>query len=686
MAKAEAESLKKSPKTGKKGAAGSAGDPVNPAIAFYRSWSEEFKEFALYLFFVIIFCAVIFMPRNADPYFMAKGIRDLFTQNEFSYNVDFERMTTKKQVMDWFEDILIPNLLPVEDYNGNDLTTLEKQFILGFNKRLGTARIRTVKVKENSCTVPDQLKSKIQECYATIASDNQDTSNYWNNRTTIRNDKVTTTILDVPYIAGADASWYSPATKLTYPGGGQVIELDNDLQNVTETWDKVKNHDFLDSATRAIFVNVNMYNANVDLVSATKFSIEFSSAGAVFTSAQIRCLPLIRPVRVLLGDGATSNASSTFILELVFFGMVLMYVLAEVRIIKTHGWGYLKNVWNQLEAINLLLFVVVMILRALSLGYIGNVYDSFGIDNSYLDLDWVVYFAKLVENVNAFNAVLTFLKLFKFVRENRRMSQLIDTVELASIDMGSIMVIILVIATGYGIAFHIAFGHAVTEYRDFAESLFTLFLATLGDFNMDELRSYNQVLGAFLFVTFIVIMFFVVISMFLAIVDSAYESVREQLLEEGGDADEVDPLTRDVLRVITAPTIISNKIYVLFVGEKVATGPSEEELEKRRKEEAKRLAEEEKKKMMSPEMMERQAKLKVEHDFKSLYDEAMGRIEKLKASQDSLQKTLNLISDNITITEPVGDEEGNGEGGEGAGAGAEGTGETTGDKITAKGE
>ena len=51
MAKAEAESPKKSPKNGKKGAAGSAGDSVNPAIAFYRSWSEEFKEFALYLFF-----------------------------------------------------------------------------------------------------------------------------------------------------------------------------------------------------------------------------------------------------------------------------------------------------------------------------------------------------------------------------------------------------------------------------------------------------------------------------------------------------------------------------------------------------------------------------------------------------------------------------------------------------------
>ena len=77
-----------------------------------------------------------------------------------------------------------------------------------------------------------------------------------------------------------------------------------------------------------------------------------------------------------------------------------------------------------------------MILRAFSLGYIGAVYDSFADDTTYLDLDWVIYFARLVENFNAFNAVLTFLKLFKFVRENRRMSQLIDTVQLAAVDMG----------------------------------------------------------------------------------------------------------------------------------------------------------------------------------------------------------------------------------------------------------
>ena len=66
-------SIKKKKTAGKKGVGGeaAAGFKGN-AVEFYMSWSPEFKEFIRYLCFVALFCAVIFMPRNADPFFMTK--------------------------------------------------------------------------------------------------------------------------------------------------------------------------------------------------------------------------------------------------------------------------------------------------------------------------------------------------------------------------------------------------------------------------------------------------------------------------------------------------------------------------------------------------------------------------------------------------------------------------------------
>ncbi len=607
--------------------------------AYLATWSPQFKEFVLYLLFLILFCFVIFAPRNADPYFMQKGIEDTFTKNEFAYNVDFQHISSREQVIQWVDDILLPQLYPQESYSGQPLTGVDKRFIgQGFNKMLGKARFRALRVKPDSCNVPEQLEGKIKECFAPFSADSEDTTDISYNGTGYN--------FVADYEDYTESPWMSPTTKLTYGSGGQVFLLDNSLENATMAWEAAKQSDFLSHGLRALFINVNLYNANVDLVSAARFTIEFSAAGALYTSAQIRCMPLIRPTRVMAGDGASAHASGVWTLELVFFAMVLVYVAVEI-VVARRTRGYFKSVWNQLEVVNLILFLSVIVMRLLSVAEITTKYEEFSNENSYLNLDSVVYFAKQVENVNSFNAVLSFLKLFKFARENKKLSQFIDTLEIASVDMVSILIIIAIISTGYGIAFHIAFGHAVTEYRDFSESLFTLFLATLGDFDMDELRSYNQVLGAFLFVSFIVIMFFIIISMFLAIVDSAYEVVRESLSDL---SDEPDPLTRDILRVLSGPARLASLIHQIFAGkDAMISHEDKEDKRKKQQEEDDKREKEEKEKRMTPESLERQAKIEMEHEFKKLYDEAMGRIEALTTTQDTLQSVLNKIGANMDI-------------------------------------
>ena len=247
---------------------------------------------------------------------------------------------------------------------------------------------------------------------------------------------------------------------------------------------------------------------------------------------------------------------------------------------------------------------------------------------SYIELEWVSYFLKQVDNTNAFNAVLTWFKLFKFMRENKKMSQLVDTLEVAGGDMLVVCVIIVIVASGYSIAFHLAFGHAVSSYRDFPEALFTLFLATLGEFDVDDLRNNNTALGPVLFVTFIVVVFFIILSMFLAIVDKAYEVVRLQLEDV---VDDVDPLTRDVLRVVNIPLNIINKIYFIFTGKGAEIEPTQVVAEV--VEEKKSVKE---KKTDTPD-----------HKFKALYDDAMGRIDLLKKNQIELQAMLGRIQNSF---------------------------------------
>ena len=58
------------------------------------------------------------------------------------------------------------------------------------------------------------------------------------------------------------------------------------------------------------------------------------------------------------------------------------------------------------------------------------------------------------------------------------MAQFTDTLAAAAGDMSVVLIVIAIVATGYGIAFHMAFGHVSAAYMDFPEALMTLFSAT----------------------------------------------------------------------------------------------------------------------------------------------------------------------------------------------------------------
>jgi hypothetical protein len=63
---------------------------------------------------------------------------------------------------------------------------------------------------------------------------------------------------------------------------------------------------------------------------------------------------------------------------------------------------------------------------------------------------------------------------------------------------------------------------------------------------MDGLREVRPIAGLILFLSFIYLMFFIVVSMFLATVDRAYEAVRTALLDHKGH---LDPLNTDLRRL-----------------------------------------------------------------------------------------------------------------------------------------
>ena len=66
---------------------------------------------------------------------------------------------------------------------------------------------------------------------------------------------------------------------------------------------------------------------------------------------------------------------------------------------------------------------------------------------------------------------------------------------------------------------------------------FTLFRIILGDFNFHELEQANRVLGPIYFILYVFFVFFVLLNMFLAIINDTYSEVKAEIAEQKDEFD-----------------------------------------------------------------------------------------------------------------------------------------------------
>ena len=75
----------------------------------------------------------------------------------------------------------------------------------------------------------------------------------------------------------------------------------------------------------------------------------------------------------------------------------------------------------------------------------------------------------------------------------------------------------------------------VKDYSSFSDSIFTLLRTILGDFDFYALEKANRVMGPIFFLAYVFFVFFVLLNMFLAIINDTYSEVKEEIAAQKND-------------------------------------------------------------------------------------------------------------------------------------------------------
>ncbi|KAI5932542.1 Polycystic kidney disease 2-like 1 protein [Manis javanica] len=169
--------------------------------------------------------------------------------------------------------------------------------------------------------------------------------------------------------------------------------------------------------------------------------------------------------------------------------------------------------------------------------------------NAYADFKFLAFCQTQYNNMNAVNLFFAWIKVFKYISFNKTMTQLSSTLARCAKDILGFAVMFFIVFFAYAQLGYLLFGTQVENFSAFIKCMCVFcpfpsssatssmcFRIILGDFDYNAIDNANCILGPAYFVTYIFFVFFVLLNMFLAIINDTYSEVKEEL---AGQKDEL---------------------------------------------------------------------------------------------------------------------------------------------------
>ncbi|OWK61648.1 Polycystic kidney disease protein 1-like 2 [Lonchura striata] len=484
------------------------------------SYMKEQKAFALireilaYVGFLWMLLLVAYGQRDPNSYYLNKHIEDSFTDG-------FHDVYSYQDFFTWANTTLLKNLYG--SYKG---------FITDGNSKLvGSARIRQVRVKGDSCPISPRLQHIVEECHAPYSLQTEDTSAYGEHWNASALDNSSDLSSAWQYQSQSKLRGHPSWGKLAiYSGGGYVIHLGTDPKNASRILQYLFNNVWLDTFTRAVFVEFTVYNANVNLFCIISLMFESNALGAFFTSAELQSVRLY----------PYTNSLHIFVVaaEVIYFLFIVYYMIVQGKLLKSLRWRYFHSKWNLLE-----MAIILISWSALSVFVKRTVLGTRDISYYQEHKEDSISFSEtaradaVLGYLIAFLVLLSTVKLWHLLRLNPKLNMITSTLRRAWGDISGFITVIAIMFLAYSIAANLIFGWKLCSYKTLLDSAETMVSLQLGIFNYEEVLDYNPVLGSFLIGSCIIFMTFVVLNLFISVILVAFSE--EQKHYQASEEEEI---------------------------------------------------------------------------------------------------------------------------------------------------
>ena len=304
-----------------------------------------------------------------------------------------------------------------------------------------------------------------------------------------------------------------------YGTGGYVYEFRGRLSDLRSNLSELYRLNWIDRQTRAVFIQLSLYNPNVAMFVGATILGEFLPTGSVATSARFEPLSF-------------EGSPSVFyvICAGVYLSFIVYFMVMEVRLLLRLKWKYARETWSWMNWGIIACSWTAVGVYASRYFEMARIADQFRRTHGfvYVNLQLATYMNDLYAFFVGFCCFFGSIKFVHLCRFSRRLSLLTDTLRQARKELLGFLLVFSIIAFAYLSLFHLLFAaklsscsNLLNTSRLLVETM--LMLASLRDF-----YEADPWMGPLALALFIFLVVFVCTGMLLTIIGDSFRIVRDQ--------------------------------------------------------------------------------------------------------------------------------------------------------------
>eukprot|EP00116_Pleurobrachia_bachei_P000629 sb/3460891/ len=219
--------------------------------------------------------------------------------------------------------------------------------------------------------------------------------------------------------------------------------------------------------------------------------------------------------------------------EIVLILFVIYFLVEEGMELCIFRMRYFMDVWNILDTIIIVQILVgfgISLYRTMTIE--GLIVDSEADVDTFTSFENIAFYEMIYNDNAAICLFLTWMKVFKFINVTKTMRYFSTTLSRCCKDILSFSLMFLIVFFAFAQLGQLLFGTVNRDFSSFLDSTYTLFRIILGDFDFLALERARNLLGPIFFISYIFLVFFILLNMFLAIINDTYSAVKVELDSE----------------------------------------------------------------------------------------------------------------------------------------------------------